>query len=108
MIKVFEDEIVFRFPFRMLNLWHEDKDTLLNSATPSVKNVRVWKCSGGVITITNFLNGADNHQVSILGDGNTTVSHNANIKTTTGTDKLLSANLVYRFTLIDNVWYEDA
>ncbi len=108
MPKIFYDEVVFNFPFRMLNLFHEHKDTLKNIATPSVRNVRVWSCSGAVVTITNFLDGTDNHPISILGDGNTTVSNNATIKTNTGANKLLGANKVYRFTLINNIWYEDA
>jgi hypothetical protein len=77
--------------------------------TPNVNNIDVLiPSSGGALTVTNFLNGAKNQQIRILGDGFCTISNNANIKTNTGANKLLAANKVYRFSLINSVWYEDA
>lgn len=79
------------------------------STTPSVSNVTGFLAGASTpITITNFLKGSDWQTISILGDGNTTISNNANIKTNTGANKLLAANKIYRFTCISNVWYEDA
>lgn len=102
-----KEEVRFEVAPRFLVLPYEPMDTL-STATPSVENVRVWKGGGIVVTITNFLKGADNQEIAILGDGTTTISNNANIKTNTGANKLLAANKVYRFTFITGVWYEDA
>lgn len=106
-MKVEREEVRFEAPARFLVLPHEPLDTL-STTTPSVENVKVWKGSGSVVTITNFLRGAENQSISVLGDGTTTISHNANIKTNTAANKLLAANKVYRFTFIEGVWYEDA
>lgn len=78
------------------------------ATTPSVKNSRLWICSGAVVTITNFLNGNANDDIILLGDGTTTIANNATIKTNTGANILLAASKIYRFTLINNVWYMDA
>lgn len=101
------EEVQFLAPARFLVLPHEPSDELDGTATPSVSNIKVWKGDGTVVTVTNFLGGAENQSIAILGDGTTTIAHNANIKTSTGANKLLSANKVYRFTFIDSVWYED-
>lgn len=79
------------------------------SVTPNVANIS-FVLAGAIapITITNLLKGSDFQSLGILGDGFTTMANNANIKTNTGANKLLAANKVYRFTHIDNVWYEDA
>jgi hypothetical protein len=74
--------------------------------TPSVKNVRVWKCGGSVVTITDFDDSADCHILFLRGDGATTITHGTNIKTNTGANKLLAANRLYIFVHIDGVWYE--
>lgn len=82
---------------------------LLVSTTPSVSNTtHLTARAVAPITVTNFLKGSDWQELSILGDGFTTIAHNANIKTSTGIAKLLAANLVYHFTRFNNVWYEDA
>lgn len=82
----------------------------LNSATPGEQNVTVYQTnSTNPTTITNFLLGQDSNSITILAaDGNTTIANNANIKTNTGADKLLTQNMVYRFTLFGLIWYEDA
>lgn len=93
-----------------VNLPTVNRDTLVNSATPSVANRTVMIGSGHVVTVTNFLNGTDGQPLTIIGDGTTTVSNNANISTSTGANKLLAANKAYRFTYLVSTahWYEDA
>lgn len=75
--------------------------------TPSVSDCEYWICGGTVVTITNFLKAIAEQQLNILGDGKTTIANNASIKTNTNANKLLLANLIYRFTLINNIWIED-
>lgn len=78
-------------------------------ATPNVDNVEVFRTlNAGAVTVTSFLKGASGQSINLKGDGFTTIANNAVIKTSTGANKLLSANLIYRFTNIDNIWYEDA
>lgn len=77
-----------------------------SDVTPSVANVRVWKCGGAVVTITDLDDASDGF-LAILGDGATTISHNANIKTNTGANKLLAANRIYLFVHIDGIFYEN-
>lgn len=79
------------------------------TTNPDVSNVEVFRTLNTTgTTVTSFLKGASGQSINIKGDGFTTIENNASIKTSTGTAKLLSANLIYRFTNIDNVWYEDA
>lgn len=58
-------------------------------------------------TVTNFTSGAQYQSISVRGDGFTTISNNATIKTNTGVNKLLAANRMYKFILIDEVWIEE-
>ncbi len=76
----------------------------------------------GAVTVTGAKGGQDGQTVRILGDGQTTISHNAAVTkpaepflTNTGANKLLSANKVYRFNRFLNAgdpqngkWIEDA
>jgi len=101
------EEQIFEAPTTFRILSTKVVSTLVGT-TPSVENCEVFRCSGAVVTVTNFTKGTSNQSIAILGDGNTTISNNANIKTNTGANKLLAANKVYRFTYISNVWYEDA
>lgn len=78
------------------------------SPTPSVANLNSHQAGGSVVTVTNFANGQEGQHISVLGDGATTVQHGTNIFTNSGADKLLAANMVYRFTLFNKIWYEDA
>jgi hypothetical protein len=101
---VFEDLIRFRIlPFKGV-------DTLkVGSTTPSVANLETWIAANtGAITITNFMKGSVSQRLYILGDGFTSVANNTTIKTNTGAVKLLAVNKVYRFTLFNNIWIEDA
>lgn len=77
-------------------------------AAPSVLNATIHKAGGSVVTITNFKNGQKGQHISVLGDGVTTIQNGTSIKTNTGANKLLATGVVYRFTLFDNTWYEDA
>lgn len=76
--------------------------------TPNVSNRSLFKTLPGVVTITNFLGGAQGQSISIFGRSTITIANNSNIKTNTGADKILSDDMVFRFTQVDNVWYEDA
>ncbi len=80
----------------------------LLGATPSVKNQTRFKTSGAVVTVTNFLDGAQGQRIHILGDGTTTVAHNSTIKRTGGANAVIAADKVYNFMYVDGVWYEDA
>jgi hypothetical protein len=77
--------------------------------TPSVLNVERMKLANtGSITITDFLYGQNGQEITLLGDGYTTIANNTKIKTSIGSSKLLATNLVYRFIRFDGVWYEQA
>lgn len=76
------------------------------NATPSVRNQEYWESPVGATTITDFVDGQDCQSLFILGNGNLTVSHNANIQTNALGDKVLAANIVYTFTMFHGVWYE--
>lgn len=75
--------------------------------TPSVMDCLVWVCSSSVVTITNFDDGQEGQTIKLLGNANTTITHGSNIMTNTGANKALADDMVYTFTLIDNIWYED-
>ena len=81
----------------------------INVAIPNVSNRKVFICSySAPTTITNFTGAINNKTIRILGDGNATVKNGTNIFTNTGADKLLEVNKIYVFTMINNLWYEDA
>lgn len=77
-------------------------------AIPLVENINFLVCINTVATtITNFKKGAEGQTLRLLGEGQTSVANNANIKTNTGALKLLAANIIYTFTMYLNVWYEN-
>jgi hypothetical protein len=79
----------------------------LATTTISVLNTeRVKLQNTGAVTLTDFLYGAEGQQISVLGDGFTTVTHGSLIKTNTAANKLLAANTVYSFTRFNSVWVE--
>lgn len=80
-------------------------DTLV-STTPTVLNLTLFKSHTGATTVTDFLGGAVGQTISILGNGNTTITHGTNIFTNTGANKVLAANIMYRFTFFEGKWYE--
>lgn len=106
------NEQVVEVPQRKLALDVKNVVTLRNTATPNVENLEVLRGSGAVVTITNFLKGQNGQTIRILGDGTTTVDHNATIKRVSGAAGLLAADRMYTFTYLENlaspggVWYE--
>lgn len=79
----------------------------LSDTTPSVLNLLRIKFNNSVaVTVTDFLDGQDGQQITILGDGKTTLQHNTNINTITGNDYLLAVNTTYLFTYYDGVWIQ--
>ena len=108
------DEQVIEAPMTLLSQPKEFVSTFRAAdATPSVLNLTRFKAGNTVANnITYFDDGFDGQQISILGDGFTTVVHDlgppAKIATNTAANKLLATNKVYRFTRYDKVWVEDA
>ncbi len=97
----------FLGPVSFKQLPKEYVSTLVGTE-PSVENARVFVCSYTVISITRFVGGSEGQSINILGDGTTTIVHDpALINTTTTADRLLVADVIYRFTCINGVWYED-
>lgn len=90
-----------------------DHDHVVNfvdgDATPSVASLTRFRAVGAA-TITNFLKGAPAQVIHILGNGTTTVAHNANIKRATGVSGVLAADRIYSFmydvTPSSDIWYE--
>lgn len=81
----------------------------IKTVIPNVANIGVFVCLySAPTTITNFTGGSDNKTIRILGDGKATIKNGTNIFTNTGADKLLLTNGIYTFTLINNIWYENA
>lgn len=79
-------------------------------ATPSVLNlIKFIAGNTGANNVTYFDDGFDGQEISILGDGNTTVVHDVTkLFTNTGANKLLATGKVYRFTRYNSKWVEDA
>lgn len=77
------------------------------NVTPSVQNVTVFRAGGTLVTITNFTQGQEGQQIRILGDGLTTIAHNANIKNAALANLLLVSGTIYSYILIGNVWYQN-
>ena len=78
------------------------------AATPSVADGNCFTVSNtGATTITNFTNGL-NGQVIYLNTttGNTTLKNNSTIKTTTGADKVLATDSLYKLLYNGTKWYE--
>ena len=81
--------------------------TSMRGATPSVKNINVFKCQNTApVTITNFVDGQPAQQIWILGDGLATVQHGTRIITSSLADKLLEDEILYIFVYIDGIWHE--
>lgn len=104
------EDTIFEGPVSFLQLPGKNLGIIkLGDATPYVTNSEVWEFANtSPVTVTNFLGGQPGQIISLLGDGQTTIQHNANIKTNTGADKLLLADKVYRFILYSSFWVEDA
>lgn len=74
--------------------------------TPTVKNLTRFRTRGESITITDFDDGQQAQVIYILGDGTTTIDHNANINRNSGAAGVLDNNLVYVFMYVDGIWHE--
>lgn len=77
--------------------------------SPTVLNTEklIFKNTAPLV-VTKFDDGQPNQEISILGDGFTTIKNNAFIQTATGADELLTVGLVYRFSFFAGKWHEDA
>lgn len=79
------------------------------TTTPDVEGATLVQLDAyvsGVTTITNFLNGTPGQVIKVLGDANVLIAHNANIKMTSGNNRLLRADTVYEFVFYNGVWTE--
>lgn len=105
---IYDEQVVFNAETRFNVLPKRLVDSFEKlTTTPDVSNIEVFRTLNTTgTTVTNFLKGASGQSIRIRGDGFTTVENNTNIKTSTGAAKLLSPNLMYEFTNIDDVWYE--
>jgi hypothetical protein len=72
-------------------------DKLKNSVVPKVVNGKAYRSCGSVVSVTNFVGGADGQVIYVKGDGTTTIVHGTTIKTNTGANKLLATNRMYTF-----------
>lgn len=75
--------------------------------SPEVLNTEELICGNtAALTITDFEQGAEGQHLYVLGDGFTTLTHGAKIKTNTAADKLLAADKFYHFVRFNNIWIE--
>jgi hypothetical protein len=107
-VKQISSPIQFLSTVQFAELPANPVQTVQNTATTaSVLNITRLKFTNTVATtVTNFLSGQDGQNILVLGDGFTTIANNSNIQTTTGANKLLTANRVYSFTFFGTKWYE--
>lgn len=79
------------------------------TTTISVLNTQRVKLQNiSPVTVTSITNGQEGQEVSFLGDGFTTIANNSTIATSTGANKLLAANTIYKFTHISAKWVESS
>ena len=77
--------------------------------TPSVLNVeKVLFHNTAPVLVTRFNDVQPGQEITMLGDGFTTIEFNAKQKPTSGANTLLVAGKVYRYTDFGGVLYEDA
>ena len=81
------------------------------NVTPDVSKGSCFTLTNSLATtITNFVGTTNRVAGQILylfpTNGNTTLKNNTTIKTTTGADKVLSANAVYKLINTGTIWYE--
>ncbi len=101
------EPIEFLGPIRFSELPDPLFSSIPSGTTPSVSNIQLGKLLNTTPTsVTNFLGGMEGQHLFLVGDGNTTFVHGTFIATTTGADKLTTANTVYLFILDGNVWRE--
>ena len=78
---------------------------LQGQPTPDVRSTEHLQVKGG--TITNFLNGAPQQHLWILGDGSCVINNNSHIVTTTGANITLANNKIYHFIYFNSVWRQE-
>lgn len=89
--------------------------SVMRGATPDVDNVRFFEgINTAPVNVTDFLNGSQGQRIYIRGDGQMTIVNGTLIFTNTGANKLLAANIVYKFTYFEvpgppfsHAWIED-
>jgi hypothetical protein len=101
----FQDQVRFESAVEFLQVPIR-RPTKLVGTSPNVFGNEFWIANNNG-TIVKFVGGVEGQRLHILGDGLTTIANNVVIKTSIATNKLLSANVVYRFTQYNNIWYED-
>ena len=114
MPNIIEEETIFNSPVTF-NVSNKVVVDTLVGGFPSVANKSLLLSHAAAAIITDFQDGSIGQTLSILGNGNTTITHGTNIFTNTGANKVLAADVVYRFTFIQTdpsdptsgKWYED-
>ncbi len=88
--------------------WNKPRDLALDDATPSVAEGSLYTEANSAATlITNFDDGREGQEIILtVTSANTTLANNANIKTTTGANKPLSADRAYRLVRANGTWWE--
>jgi hypothetical protein len=101
--QVIEGEATRNVLEKQLIRWAKRGDT-----TPSVLNVERLQFRNTVpVTVVAFDDGKPGQQINVLGDGQTTVNHNAKIIRAGAAAALLATGAVYTFTMWeDRVWHE--
>jgi len=105
--RIEEDEVIQAAPRTELVLTRRFWE-LISGATPSIEqqtHLEFFSTSA----ITNFLDGQEAQTIKVLGDGASSVAHNANIKRNTAgqASAILLIDQVYTFTYKDAIWSED-
>lgn len=96
------DEIFFYGLLHFVVLPAQPLLVLQGQSTPDVRSTEHLQAKGG--SITNFLNGAPQQHLWILGDGSCVIHNNSNIVTTTGANITLTSNKIYHFIYFNSVW----
>lgn len=89
----------------------QNETIYIDTIKPNVYNVAVATLKTSTsVDVEKFLGGIPNQTLTVKVQGAVTLKYNAggigSIMTNTGADKLLFADRVYKFTNIDNKWYE--
>src|SRR5687767_8584687 len=105
-METFQHPVRFESPVEFVQV-PVRRPTKLVGTSPNIFGNEYWKADNNG-TIVNFTRGAEGQGLHILGDGSTIVSNNTSIKTSTGANKTLLANVIYVFTMFDNIWYEQS
>lgn len=107
MTKIIKEDLIFQGQTEYNQLPKTVIDTFqAGDAAPSVNGIEVIQCNSTVVTITNFTKGFSSQKLYVKGHPNTTIANNTNIKTNTGSNKVLVADRLYLFVNINDVWYE--